>query len=383
MAVLLDPPSRRSRRQRHDDYRDADALIWAWRLACEGAGLCRSVDTPTGATVSTPKVTGVRLGRRPQLVVALQPGQLVGDVRAAAHRIAPALGGVALRVEPRGLVHVLVTVLDVDPLAAAVPLAGGVGVHLGRDEGGDDLRLDPVELPHTICQGVTRSGKSVWTYGLLSQLAHRPDVLVAGCDPTGLLFRPFAGSRHAPWQSAGLADPGAHEKVLAGLVDEMDARIAALPADRDVLDVSPDRPLLVVVLEEYPGLLRVLDAAATRDDKPGARVRALVSRLLAEGAKAGVRVVILAQRAEASVVGAFERAMCSLRISFRCDNRASVELLHPGAPPALADAHTTALPGVALVSRPGYELARVRAPYLGGYPQYVAAVAGPECGSAA
>ncbi|WP_214370668.1 hypothetical protein [Pseudonocardia sp. H11422] len=375
MVALFDSPAR-SRRARLADHHDAEALAWAWRQACEGAGLCRSVDTPTGATISTPKVTGVHLGPPTSLVVALTPGQLPGDVRAAAHRIAPHLGAVALRIEPRGMTHVRVTLLDVDPLAGTLPMLPGPGVLLGRDEGGTCLRAEPGDLPHAIVQGVTRSGKSVWTYGLLAQLAHRPDVLVAGCDPTGLLWRPFAGSRHAPWQSSGLADLAAHEAVLRRVVDEMDARIRDLPADRDTLAVTPARPLLVVVLEEYPGLLRVLDAAKSRDDDPGKRVRALVSRLLAEGAKAGVRVVILAQRAEASVVGAFERAMCSLRISFRCDNRASVDLLHPGADPAVADAHTAALPGIALLSRPGHDLTRIRAPFLGGYAEYVAAIAG-------
>lgn len=383
MVLLIDAPERRTRRERYDDHRDAEALAWAWRQACEGAGLCRTVDTPTGATTTTPKVTAVRLGRRPELLVALLPGQLPADVRAVANRLAPHLGAVALRVEARGPIHVRVTLLDADPLDGAVPLAPGAGLHLGRDENGAELRLDPVDLPHTIAQGVTRSGKSVWTYGLLAQLAHRPDAVVAGCDPTGLLWRPFVGSRHAPWQSSGLADPGAHEKVLAAVVAEMDARIADLPLDRDTIAVGPGRPLLVCVLEEYPGLLRVLDAAKVRGDDPAARVRALVSRLLAEGAKAGVRVVILAQRAEAGTVGALERAQCSLRISFRCDNRAAVELLHPGAPPALADAHTSAPPGIALVSRPGHDLARVRAPYLGGYSQYAAAVRGPDSGSAA
>ncbi|OLM28449.1 hypothetical protein Ae717Ps2_6345 [Pseudonocardia sp. Ae717_Ps2] len=84
--------------------------------------------------------------------------------------------------------------------------------------------------------------------------------------------------------------------------------------------------------------------------------------------------MLIVQRAEAAIVGAFERAMCSLRISFRTDNRASVELLHPGAPAELADQHTVACPGVALLSAPGEELTRFRAPYLGGYPEYVAAV---------
>lgn len=359
------------------DQRAASALVDAWTAAVEGADLVRKVDTVSGTTVIPPRVLSVEFGPPVRLLVRLEPGQTSDDVRILAPRLAPHLGVPLLRVEPVGVGRdILVTLLDRDPLDDPLPLVPGPGVLLGRTETGGLLRADPAELPHAVVQGVTRSGKSVWTYGLLAQLAPRPDVLITGSDPTGLLWRPFAGSRHAPRQASGLAALAAHEKILAAVVDDMDARIRDLPGDRDTTEISADVPLILVVLEEYPGLLRVLDAAATRDDKPGVRVRALVSRLLAEGAKAGIRVLILAQRAEASVIGAFERAMCSLRVSFRVDNRASVELLHPGTDPATADAHTTALPGIALLSRPGAPITRIRGPYLGGYAAYAAAVAG-------
>lgn len=365
-------------RQRHDHEGEAlvEQLVTAWTRACEGAELVRTVDTVTGPTVIVPKLVDITLGPPTILIAELQPGMIVRDVVELAPRIAPHLDVHGLGVEPVGYRHVRVTLLDADPLDTLVTLAPGPGVLLGCDEAGAPIRVEPAELPHSIVQGVTRSGKSVWTYSLLAQLAHHSDVLIAGCDPTGLLWRPFAGSRHDDWLASGLTTLDAHEKVLRSVVDEMDDRIRELPQDRDQIAVGPDRPLIVVVLEELPGLLRVLDAAGSRDDKPGQRFRSLMGRLLAEGAKAGVRVVILAQRAEAAVVGAFERAMCSLRISFRTDNRASVELLHPGTDPSVADAHTTALPGVALMSRPGYSLTRFRAPFLGGYSEYAAAVAG-------
>lgn len=360
------------------DVAEVDSLTWAWHRACANTGLGNEVSTVTGPTMSTPKLVHVVLGPPIVLTVQLLPGQLPEDFVPVARRVAAALGARRLRVTPQGLQHVRVELLLEDPLDATLPLVldpPGVGVLLGRDEGGQDILVDPADLPHVAVQGVTRSGKSVWTYGLLAQLAGRPDVLVAGLDPTGLLWRPFAGSRHADWQVSGLDELAAHEKLLARVVDEMDRRIRELPADRDSIEITHDRPLLFVFLEEYPGLLRVLDAAKTRGDDPGGRVRALISRLLAEGAKVGIRVVILAQRAEAAVLGAFERAMCSLRISFRCDNRTAVELLHAGADPAVADAHTSALPGVGLISMPGRPLTRFRAPYLGDYAAFAAAIA--------
>jgi S-DNA-T family DNA segregation ATPase FtsK/SpoIIIE len=127
-----------------------------------------------------------------------------------------------------------------------------------------------------------------------------------------------------------------------------------------------------VILEEYPGLLRAADA---HDKDLGKQIRARVSRLLAESAKVAGRVIMLAQRPTASVVGELERAMCSVRISFRCDNRSAVELLHPGTDPVIADEHVRALPGVALITQPGSELMRMRAPmFHGGYSAYYQAV---------
>ncbi|WP_226359143.1 hypothetical protein [Pseudonocardia sp. ICBG601] len=102
----------------------------------------------------------------------------------------------------------------------------------------------------------------------------------------------------------------------------------------------------------------------------GRRVRALIGRLLAEGAKAGVRVVLVVQRAEAALMGAFERAQCSVKVSFRSDNPAAVELLHPGAARDVAEAHVSALPGVGLLSVPGAPLTRFRAPHVGSYADY-------------
>ncbi|OLL69933.1 MULTISPECIES: FtsK/SpoIIIE domain-containing protein [unclassified Pseudonocardia] len=367
-----------ARQERALDEREVDALWWAWRQACEGAGLCTRVDTVTGPTVTVPRLVDVVLGPPVVLTVQLLPGQLLGDLRRLALRIAPHLGAVALRVTALGQIHARIELLGADPLDGTVglvlPAAPG-RVLLGRDETARDLAQSWADdVAHTIVQGVTRSGKSVFTYGLLAQLAADPLVTLCGSDPTGLLWRPFTGTRHAAWQVSGVDDPAAHEALLLVLVEDMDARISSMPADRDTVEITPAQPLRVVVLEELAALYRTADAASTTKDPIGKRIRALIGRLLAEGAKAGYRLVLIVQRAEAAIVGAFERAMCSLRISFRTDNRASVELLHPGAPAELADQHTVACPGVALLSAPGEELTRFRAPYLGGYPEYVAAV---------
>lgn len=365
-------------RDRMADQMIVDDLVWSFRQACYGSGLFLNVDgRVAGPAFSTPQITTVHLGDPTTFVVRMLPGTTPAQLALVGRLIAPALGGIALKVHDRGHGWALVELLTRDPLAGVLPLVlprAGHRVLIGRTDDGRDVEEDWRGGAHTVVQGVTRSGKSVWTYGTLAQLAGQPDVTIAGCDPTGILLRPFAGTKHESWQVSGMADLGAYEQLFTRLVEEMQGRIDELPDDRDTIELGPDRPLIVIVLEEWAAILRTADAAKTKEHDSGKIIRALVARLLAESAKVGMRVIILVQRAEAAVIGSFERAMCSLRISFRCDNPASVELLHPGAPKPDAEAHTAAEPGIALITQPGALLQRMRAPYLGGYPQYAAAV---------
>jgi S-DNA-T family DNA segregation ATPase FtsK/SpoIIIE len=365
---------RRSRWEARAHQEECTALVGVFRDALINNKVAEKIDgVVSGNAWRTPAVTSISLGPPVQMTVRMLPGMLPADIAAVGARIAPSLGGKQLRVTDHGHGWCTVLVLDHDPLAATLPLVlprPNRTVLLGRTENGDDVEQDWHTTAHSVIQGVTRSGKSVLTYGILAQLAGQPDVIIAGCDPTALLLRPFADTRHAEWQTSG-GDFTAHQDVLERLCDEMDRRITQLPDDRDTIAITEQDPLLVVVLEEYAGFLG--QAKLVTDDK-GKRIEALVSRLLAEGAKCGIRCLVLLQRAEAAVMSAFMRSQCSLRISFRVDNRASVELLHEGTDPQLAAAHTTSPAGVAFITRPGQQIQRIRAPYLGGYPEYRAAI---------
>lgn len=368
---------RRADRERHEITRD---LAERWRWVLQGTSASRTVTNGAGAPVaSTPTVTGVQLAGplgAIVLTVRLLAGQLPADLMAVAARIAEGMGVAAVRVRSWRPGYVQVHLLAADPLAetVALDLDGPLdpdGVLVGVLEHGGALRVPPAELPHLMVQGETGSGKSTLLYGLLAQLARYPAVRIAGVDPSGITLRPFASTHHAGWQVLGLGDLAAVERQLVELVADMDARLAAMPADRDVLPVTEAHPVTVVVLEEYPALLRALDAA---DPKQGKRVRALVARLLAESRKVGLRVVLVAQRAEATIVGGAERAQCGGRLSFRVDGLDSLKLMHADGDGGLAAEHTSAPPGIALCSWPGAPLQRLRAPVLGEYRDYVNAV---------
>ncbi len=73
----------------------------------------------------------------------------------------------------------------------------------------------------------------------------------------------------------------------------------------------------------------------------------MVARLLSESRKAGMRVLLVCQRADATVIGGFERGQASHAISFRVDADGQ-RMLHRDADPATVAAHAVADPGIGL-----------------------------------
>jgi S-DNA-T family DNA segregation ATPase FtsK/SpoIIIE len=210
-----------------------------------------------------------------------------------------------------------------EPTPGTVCLADGFLI--GRDESGEDVRWSPLSPPsHALVAGGTRSGKSVALQTLLAQAASMPDLQVCGIDPTGILLAPFESAPDGEQLACGTA-PEALQRavdVLAHLVDvvlvERLQHLRATKADA-LREPSTEHPVLLVVLEEYPALLAACsadDTAAARkpQDRLRVRVELYVQRLLAEGLKAAIVVVLAAQRADADVLGGYRRDQMSTRI---------------------------------------------------------------------
>ena len=361
----------------------ADALRGEFRGACQGLQLCQYVSVASGITVRTPRVGEVRLGPPLSFTVELLPGQEGYDFtrKENAPRLAHSLGGHGLRVEPVAGRWVRLVVLDGDPLADGYRLpptavdSGLDAVVMGRSEDGTALGHAIAEAAHIAVQGANGSGKSAFSYALLSQLAAAPDVLITGSDITGLLLgRAWDGTAHRAHQVTGTGDLEAHARLLEDLVAEMDRQLTTIPPRCDKVTPTATTPTRVVVLEEFPGLLRAADA----QPKPkrgegvplGDRIRSAVLRLLSEGRKAAFRVLMLAQRFEATAVGGgYARDQFGLRLSFRVPAE-SLAMLHGDDARPLGQEHANAAPGIAYLSGLGRDCERIRVPYLGEYGEY-------------
>ncbi|QWT24206.1 hypothetical protein KPL76_01905 [Subtercola sp. PAMC28395] len=248
---------------------------------------------------------------------------------------------------------------------------------LGQDESGAPVIIDLVSPWGIAVAGQSRSGKSQLVYRLLATAANYDEVAVVGCDPTGLIFQPFADALHPDWRASRLSDVGPHVEVLDRLVEELDRRIDYLLAsDLDQFeDFSVEFPLLVAVLEEYPALISTSEADDLADARrPGERyaprVRRNVRRIIQEGAKVGFRVVLLSQRADAAIIGGSERSNLAFRISLRTVDADGVRMLHPLATAQMIIRLSLAAPGVGIVDGPGEVTRFFRGTYMT-YAQYL------------
>lgn len=355
-----------SRRKNRLIQEEAQYLAVAFMAACEGCGLAVETTSAAGIRGSwNSEVTSVNLDNQ-TLTVRMRSGLVLDDFQANASRIAEALGVPRVRFTQVRPGMIRVHMLD-KPEFVNVPTPPPITsvcqpVLLGTDEDQVDVHASLMEMLHTVVQGQTRSGKSFWCYALLSQLAGCEDLLITGCDPSGLLLKPFAKSfRHGGWQALGMSSVDSHVFLLERLVRQMDARIAELPEGQDYVAISRETPLILVVLEEFAGLIR----QANREQK--SRLLALYGRLVAEGAKAGIRVLAIVQRADAEILDGYSRGQFSTRVSFRVDSESAVAMLHPNVPDDVVADHLTSPTGVALVSVGGSPAVRIAAPNVGSY----------------
>ena len=276
----------------------------------------------------------------------LPDGITVGDVKDRAPAIADHFGALRVEVRAEAPARCEVKTYDVDPFAgvrrSVDPQRAGLSpIIVGRCQDGSDAVVDLTDASHIALQGMTRSGKSAFCYTALSPLVEAVragHVTLKGLDPNRILLAPW---QYVTGSTDGLAlgsDPEQAATLLDSLVADLDQRL-------DVLDTfglealtsfTNECPLSVVVLEEYPATLAAAEAhdqGVKPAERTGPRIKRAVARLVSEGAKAGVRVVLIAQRMDASVVGGRERAQFGTRITFAVDNGDAVRMLHPEVDP--------------------------------------------------
>ena len=370
---------RRAYSEHYERHLRVTSYANTWRDACDWSGLAQTIRIPAGQTIRTPELVDVAGYDPMTFVIRLLPGMLVADVVDQAGRLANALGGARMTVTAVGTEYARLVLHQTDPLAEPFTVgADEPDGFLGVGEDGRDVAIPWHRRVHSLIQGSTGGGKSTLVYGQVSALAGRLDVALSGIDPSGLVFRPWDGSPCSSTRVSGLGDNlEPHVELLRRLCADMDGRLDLLPPGVDNLTPSATIPLRVVLLEEFSGFLRTVDA----DRKTAAVVRPLLGRLFSEGRKVGFRCVAVLPRADAAILGAGIRDQCGLRVSYAVEPE-GFRMAHPLSAGIDPDEHLNAPPGIAAVTAPAIGTFRVRTGDLT-YGQYCRRVAeGLVAGSA-
>lgn len=244
-------------------------------------------------------------------------------------------------------------------------------VLVGRAEDQSDFVIDLADQVHTLLQGSTRSGKSACGYTLLGQVVDDSRVLLAGIDPTGLVFKALHGLPGEHLRASG-SNPEQYLRVMRDIVQMMDERLELLSeSGKDqIVEFSKKLPLTLVVIEEYPAIMAL---ARSSDEESGARsghrlapkIERLFIRIAAEGGKVGLRLWVTTQRADATQLGGsgFARSQFLRRVTLRVDSGVSVQLLHDDPEPELVSQVREFEAGRALFEEPGVSRQVIRFDY--------------------
>ncbi len=230
----------------------------------------------------------------------------------------------------------------------------------GVGESGQPITWDP-HIHHSLLSGGTGSGKSSTSYSMIAGAVGDRTVQIVGIDPSSLLLAPFGAKSGDGLIALGTSHLDAAIELLERIVDLMDLRSGRLAAlGVDTWPVSPRNARILVVLEEYGGLLAACesqDAVGGRGaDRLRARVVRAVGRLLREGRKTGILVFTIIQRPDAQVIGGADRGQYTRRIAHRLDNNEGVRMVFEGASNDTTARLSAALPGVGALGESGHEL---------------------------
>ena len=213
-------------------------------------------------------------------LIHLRGGQTAIDALHRLPAIESALGtrSGAGRIEPDPVRadRAYLRILDRDPHAQPVPWPGTSAgtitapVDLGIFEDASPVQLDLLRK-HTLLGGATGAGKSGLLNVILAALTACPDVLVWGVDlKNGMELQPWA-----PCLDRLATTPAQADALLTDAVRVLEDRAEQLAATGDrVWEPTPDRPALVIVIDEYAELAETARDALAAADSIARRGRA-------------------------------------------------------------------------------------------------------------
>lgn len=292
---------------------------------------------PNGNQYRVPRLLGTQNSKAGLVAwFEILPGYTISNYRKGAEIMTTALGlpfgiTVAQTDEDTRNRHMRLNFKLGNPLAGTVPFTIDPSTRIdpetpwviGVDEDGVDVAYNIAAGAHMLIAGATRSGKSVCTYSLITHVLRMGDsVRLLVADPNDTTMAPFESK--LSW-STNSTHPEAPTQMLRWVRSEMSRRRPILRAmRRDKIDkFTPELPMIVIIIDEAANYMRHGDKAAA-----AAFIDELMA-VVAQGAKFGIRLVLITQRPDSTILPTTVRSQISARMSFRLEDLQTATMVFP------------------------------------------------------
>ena len=204
----------------------------------------------------------------------------------------------------------------------ALPIA------VGMNSFGEKIYADIGDMPHGLCAGETKSGKSVCLNTIILSLIYHfssEDVRIMLLDPKTVEFSKYSDIPHLAMPV--IIDKTYFEPAVIWLTDEMERRYKKLNKygavelselnEELVSQGLPKEPYIVMIMDEFNDWF--MDASSTVDD--------CITKLMQKARAAGIHIILATQRPSADVIKGAIKANIPTRLAFKVSSFADSSVI--------------------------------------------------------
>lgn len=204
----------------------------------------------------------------------------------------------------------------------ALPVAVGVNSF------GEKKYVDIADMPHGLCAGATKSGKSVCLNAFIMSLLYHftpSDIRLMLLDPKLVEFGKYAEIPHLAMPV--ITEQSYFESAVIWLTDEMERRYRILnkygavelaELNEELISRGEEKiPYIVMIMDEFNDWF--IDASNTVND--------CITRLMQKARAAGIHVILATQRPSADVIKGAIKANITTRLAFRVSSFADSSVI--------------------------------------------------------
>lgn len=201
-------------------------------------------------------------------------------------------------------------------------------VAVGMNSFGEKIYADIGDMPHGLCAGETKSGKSVCLNTIILSLIYHfssEDVRIMLLDPKTVEFSKYSDIPHLAMPV--IIDKTYFEPAVIWLTDEMERRYKKLNKygavelselnEELVSQGLPKEPYIVMIMDEFNDWF--MDASSTVDD--------CITKLMQKARAAGIHIILATQRPSADVIKGAIKANIPTRLAFKVSSFADSSVI--------------------------------------------------------